>query len=122
MKTAAKLSRREAVAIGALWKLAAKLDMSEREIICLQGDHRRKELAAMFELSEGRVSQIKAKAHRKMRHPFRVRLAIALGLAEKIGLSEDDIARYNDRTPVDYAVERFRCQEKPVEEDEPNEA
>lgn len=112
-----KLSRREAVRTGMLWKLAAELDMSKREIICLQGGHKRKELAAMFGLSEGRVSQIRAKAVRKMRHPFRVRLAIALGLAHKIGLSDDDIAHYRDDTPIDYAVERFRWRNGLVREE-----
>ena len=113
-----KLSRRESTRIGALWKLASDLDMTEREIICLQDGHTQKELAVMFGLSAGRISQIKAKAIRKMRHPFRVRLAIKLGLAGKLRLSSADIRRYDDDTPIDYAVDRFRVRKAPSLEQE----
>jgi len=85
-----RMTRREAIAVGELWKQAAESGMSEREIITLQYDHSRDELAKMFQLSVGRVSQIRAKAKRKMRHPRRRKLCIALGLANKFGLELDD--------------------------------
>ena len=62
--------------------------MAEREIICLQDDHILQELAAIFGLSRGRVSQIRAKAKRKMRHPRRREICIALGLQEKVELDQ----------------------------------
>jgi DNA-binding CsgD family transcriptional regulator len=84
------MTRREAMAVGQLWKQAAESGMSEREIIVLQYDHSRDELAKMFQLSVARIAQIRAKAKRKMRHPRRRKLCVALGLAQKVGLELDD--------------------------------
>lgn len=78
--------------------MAAELGMSEREIICLQAGHSRPELAAMFGLSIARVGQIRAQAIRKMRHPWRAPLAIELGLADKIGLSAEQVKKYRNRS------------------------
>ena len=109
MERSPKRSRREAIRVGRLWKLAADLDMSEREIVCLQEGYKPKDLAAVFGVSPGRVSQIRAKALRKMSHPFRVRLAIALGLADTIGLNKEELAHYSDDVPIDFAVSRFKA-------------
>ena len=81
------MTRREQVRIGQLWKRAAESGMADREIITLQFAHRREELAKLFGVSPSRVSQIRSKAKRKMRHPVRRELCLALGLAEKVGLN-----------------------------------
>ncbi|MBX3735610.1 MAG: hypothetical protein KF715_02885 [Candidatus Didemnitutus sp.] len=94
------MSRRETIRIGALWKKAFELGMAEREILCLQDEHSRQALAEAFGVSPGRISQIKAKAIRKMIHPFRRRLAIELGIAQRIGLTNEQIEAYKDR-PID---------------------
>jgi DNA-binding CsgD family transcriptional regulator len=95
--------------MGALWKIAAEMGMTEREIICLQDGHSRQELAIIFGLSSGRISQIKAKAIRKMMHPWRVRLAIELGLSRKLRLTAEKIKLYSVRSLED-SVAAYRGQ------------
>lgn len=63
----------------------------------------------MFGLSSGRVSQIKAKAFRKMRHPWRIRLAIELGLSKKLGLTAENIETYSARSLED-SITKYRWQ------------
>jgi hypothetical protein len=84
-----KLTRRKAIEIGALWKQLADSGMSEREIIVLQFDQKRSDLAKLFEVGESRVGQIVAKAKRKMRHPVRRKLCLALGLKNKVDLDKE---------------------------------
>lgn len=83
------MTRREAMRIGELWKALADSGMSEREIVVLQFNHNRDELAKMFGVGVARITQIRAKAKRKMRHPRRRELCIALGLAGQVGLNDE---------------------------------
>lgn len=107
MTTPTAATRREAVRIGNLWKFAAAMEMSDREIICLQDQHTPKEIAAMFNLTTGRIYQIRGKAIRKMRSPMRIRLAVELGLADKIGLTEEQRQKVL-ATSLEDAIERYR--------------
>jgi len=80
------MTRRETIRAGELWKRVSDSGLSEREIIALQPGHTRAELSRMWGVCEGRVTQIRARAKRKMCHPLRRELCDALGLTEKVGV------------------------------------
>ena len=111
-------SRRESVRLGELWKQLAEMGMSEREIICLQDGMPNRELATMWGVGVGRIYQIRAKAIRKVTHPWRIRLAVELGLSEKIGLSPEEVKRHKQVSLNDALSSYWKFKQKPAEEDE----